>query len=210
MARRARQARTPEDKQAREGEIRSAALDVFLEKGFADARLEDVAVKAGVAKGTIYLYFESKEALFEALVRAAVSGPIREFEEKFRASGLSAQEGLGLLFQWFATGMLAGDRRKIVGLVLSEARNFPHIAEFYHREVVSRALAMLRGIVAHGRARNEPIPAELEHFPHLIVAPAILSVIWDMLFSRYEPLDSAAMMRAHLGLLQNAGKGEDR
>ena len=207
MVWRARQARTSEDKQAREDAIRAAALDVFLEKGFAEARLEDVAARAGVAKGTIYLYFASKEALFETLVRNAVAGPISDFEEKLRASTLPAQENIGLLFGWFAHGLLAGERKKLVGLVLSEARNFPHIAEFYHREVISRALAMLRGIVRRGRERNEPVPPELEQFPHLIVAPAILAVIWETLFGRYEQLDGQAMLRAHLAILKHAGRG---
>ena len=208
MARRARQARTEEERQAREAAIRAAALDVFVEKGFAEARLDDVATKAGVAKGTIYLYFDSKEALLEALVRAAVSGPISDFAAKLRQSGRPAHENLQMLFGWFASDLMAGKRRKIIGLVLSEARRFPRLAEFYHREVISRGLGLFRSIVAEGRARGENIPAELERFPHLVVAPALLTVIWDMLFSQFEPLDGQALMRAHLAILARAGGGE--
>src|SRR4051812_29332974 len=100
---RARQARTPEARQEREAAIRAAALDVFVAKGFADARLEDVAARAGVAKGTIYLYFDSKEALLQALVRAAVAGPIADFQQKLQETELSTEESLRLLSRWFAS-----------------------------------------------------------------------------------------------------------
>ncbi len=207
MAKRARQARSEQDKQARQDAILKAALDVFIEKGFAAARLEDVAGRAGVAKGTVYLYFDSKEALFEALVRQTVTGPIGELEERFRVSPMSAPEALKMLFGFFSHGVMASERKKIISLVLVEAPRFPRIAEFYHREVISRALRMLRALFERAPASSDFDAPELQKFPHLIIAPALLLVIWDMLFERIEHLDGPAMIEAHFDLLMRASKG---
>jgi hypothetical protein len=114
------------------------------------------------------------------------------------------------LTRWFASGLLADERRKVIGLVLAEGRNFPTIAEFYHREVISRGLALMRMLIARGHARGDFYAPELERFPHLVVAPALVTVIWDLLFSRLAPLDGAAMLEAHLNLLIRAARSEAR
>lgn len=207
MARRVKQARSDEDKQARQASILTAALQVFLEKGFAAARLDDVAARAGVAKGTVYLYFASKEALLEALVHEAVSGPIGMLEQQFRASQMSAPDALRMLVDFFAHGVLASERRRIVSLILTEAPRFPSIAAFYHREVISRGMSLFRAIAQRGRERGDFDMPEIEAFPQLIMAPAVMALIWTLLFEEHEHLDASAMLQAHLAILLRAGKG---
>ncbi len=207
MAKRVRQARSEEDKQSRQAAILSAALEVFVDKGFAAARLEDVAARAGVAKGTVYLYFASKEALLEMLVQRAVSGPIETLEQQFRASDMSAPDGLRMLVGFFAQGILASERRRIVTLILTEAPRFPQIAAFYHREVVSRGMSLFRAIAQRGRERGDFVMLEIEAFPQLVMAPALMALIWKLLFDEHERLDATAMLQAHLDILLRAGKG---
>lgn len=207
MAKRVRQARSEEDKQSRQAAILSAALEVFVDKGFAAARLEDVAARAGVAKGTVYLYFASKEALLEMLVQRAVSGPIETLEQQFRASDMSAPDGLRMLVGFFAQGILASERRRIVTLILTEAPRFPQIAAFYHREVVSRGMSLFRAIAQRGRERGDFVMPEIEAFPQLVMAPALMALIWKLLFDEHERLDATAMLQAHLDILLRAGKG---
>ncbi|HKG76053.1 MAG TPA: helix-turn-helix domain-containing protein, partial [Beijerinckiaceae bacterium] len=140
----ARRARSEEERQAKLQAILDAALDVFAEKGFADTRLDDVAARAGVAKGTIYLYVESKQALFEALVRSGITAPLAAVEAQVLALDATAETMLRMLFAALRREVLQTRRKEIVRLVLAEAHRFPDIAAFYHREVVSRGMALLR------------------------------------------------------------------
>ncbi len=200
-------ARKDSDREAKLQAILDAALDVFLEKGFAEARLDDVAARAGVAKGTIYLYVPSKQALFEALVKSGIGGAIGTIEHKVLALDISAEEQLKALFAFLRQEVLGTRRVDIVRLLLREASRFPELAEIYHREVISRGLGLLRTIAERGVARGEFRSDELVRFPQLAIAPGLVALLWTSLFQRLEPIDVGTMLDAHLTLLMRALKG---
>lgn len=189
---------------ARRQAILAAALDVFARHGFATARLDDVAAKAGIAKGTLYLYFKSKEALFEELIRSRVT-PL--FDNLESIAGTAPPAALiARFFELFRTEVLGTERKLLLQLLISEGPRFPAIAEFYHREVVSRGVQLMRGAVRRaGPDSGLPVEA-LERFPQLIVAPLILSIVWDRLFGRIDPLDVEGMLSAHARILSGAGR----
>lgn len=204
----ARRARSEEERQAKLRAILDAALDVFAEKGFADTRLDDVAARAGVAKGTIYLYVESKQALFEALVRSGIAGPLAAIEAHILALDAPAETMLRMAFAALRREILETRRKEIIRLVLAEAGRFPDIAAFYHREVVSRGMALLRRVAERAVERGEFRSDELARFPQLAIAPALVALLWAGLFERFEPLDAEALFDAHLTLLMRALKGD--
>jgi AcrR family transcriptional regulator len=199
-------ARGEEERQAKLQTILDAALDVFAQKGFAEARLEDVAARAGVAKGTIYLYFASKQALFEALVHSGIAAPIEAMESKILALDLPVEAVLRMLFTFLRIEVLGTRRHEIVRLLITEGSRFPTIAEFYHREVLTRGLGMLRRVANRAVERGELRSDELVRFPQLVVAPAVVAVLWAHLFQRLEPLDIEPMFDAHIALLMRALK----
>jgi AcrR family transcriptional regulator len=200
-------ARSENDRQAKFQAILDAALEVFLDKGFAEARLDDVAARAGVAKGTIYLYVPSKQGLLEALVKSGIGGAIGTIERKVLALDVPAEEQLRTLFVFLREEVLGTRRVEIVRLLLREAPRFPELAEIYHREVISRGLGLLRTIAARGVARGEFASDELVRFPQLAIAPGLVALLWTSLFQRLEPIDVGAMLEAHLGLMMKALKG---
>ncbi|HEY7386423.1 MAG TPA: TetR family transcriptional regulator [Beijerinckiaceae bacterium] len=201
-----RRARSEEQRRAKLQAILDAALDVFAEKGFADTRLDDVALRAGVAKGTLYLYFESKQALFEALIRSGIAAPIEAIEEKVLGLDLPAEATLRMLFTFLRQDVLATRRKEIVRLILSEAGRFPEIAALYHREVVGRGMRLLRRVAERAIARGEFRSDELARFPQLAIAPGIIALVWLNLFQHLEPLDVEGMFDAHVDLLMRALK----
>ncbi|WP_298429016.1 TetR/AcrR family transcriptional regulator [Rhodoblastus sp.] len=184
--------------------IRAAALDIFTHKGFAAARLEDVASAAGVGKGTIYLYFRSKQDLLEAIVARTIGATLAEVEQAVAASPLPAGELLRLAGGAIAQGVQDPERRRVLHLVLCEGARFPQIAEFYHREIISHGMAMIRSIISRGQASGEFVSDEPGRFPQLVFAPALVAVIWSVVFARIEPLDARAMLDAHFDLLIRA------
>ncbi|NIX75587.1 TetR/AcrR family transcriptional regulator [Microvirga terricola] len=199
-------ARSEEDRQEKFNHILDAALDVFSEKGFARSRLEDVAARAGIAKGTIYLYVPSKQGLFEALIHSGIGGAVEELEGRLTSLDGSAEMQLRALFHFFRTEILGTRRRNIVRLLIVEAERIPALADFYYREVLTRALRLLRTIACDAVARGEFTSDELVRFPQLIVAPGLVALIWSELFQRIEPIDIEAMFEAHLSLLMRALK----
>ena len=177
-----------------------AALDEFSTRGFDATRIDDVAKRAGVAKGTIYLYFSGKESLFQELIRtmlspltgaiAALGGtdmPIHVFAERF--------------VDLFVREVYETRRRDVIRLIISEGRRFPKLAEFYYREVLSHLIKTVRGLLRRAFERGELADDTLVHFPQLLVAPGIIAIFWSGLFDRFEPLDARAMMRANLDFL---------
>ena len=203
-----RRARNDEARGSRVQAILDAALDEFSEKGFAAARLDDVAARAGVAKGTIYLYFASKEALFEGLIRASIALPIEAVKRELLARDLPAEDLLRALFAWMRREVLGTRRKEVVRLVLSEAVRFPELAEFYYGEVVSRGIGLLREVAERAVARGEFRSDEVARFPQLVIAPGLVAILWTGLFERFEPLDVEGLLEAHLAILMRALKGE--
>ncbi len=199
-----RQARTSAEREERIRAIRAAALDLFAAKGFSATRLDDVAAAAGVAKGTIYLYFSSKQDLLEAIVASTIGATLAEVEQAVAASPAPASEMLRLIGRALALGVQDPERRRVLHLVLSEGARFPAIADFYHREIISRGLRLIRAIIAKGLASGEFVSDELARFPQLVIAPALVATIWSVVFARIETLDAGAMMEAHVELLLRA------
>jgi AcrR family transcriptional regulator len=199
-----KQARTEAEREERMRSIRAAALDVFSAKGFAAARLDDIAKEAGVAKGTIYLYFASKEDLLEAIVTSTIGAVLANVEQAVAASPAPASQLLRMMGQFIGAAIEDADRRRVLHLVLSEGGRFPAIADFYHREIISRGMGLMRAIVAKGIDSGEFTSDELARFPQLAIAPALVAVIWSVVFGRIEPLDARAMLDAHFDLLLRA------
>src|SRR5208282_572261 len=199
-----KQVRTEAEREERTRTIRAAALDIFAARGFAAARLDDVAQAAGVAKGTIYLYFKSKEDLFEAIVKSTIGVVLANFEQAVAVSPASASEMLRMMGRVIANAIEDGDRRRVLHLVLSEGARFPAIADFYHREIISRGMSLMRAIIAKGIDSGEFKSDELARFPQLAMAPALVAVIWMEVFGCIETLDAHAMLEAHFDLLLRA------
>lgn len=200
-------ARSEEERREKMQAILAAAIEVFSAKGYAATRLDDVARRAGVGKGTLYLYVSSKQDLFEAMIRNSFASPFDLMETAVQSSNLSVEETLRLLIRWFIREVLSTSRREMIWLIFREARQFPEIARFHHKEVVSRGLRLLRQCAERGVASGELRTDELVRFPQLVVAPAILSIIWMSLFQDIDPLDVEAMLDAQIDLLLRASKG---
>jgi AcrR family transcriptional regulator len=184
--------------------ILAAALDEFSAGGFAATRLDDVARRAGVAKGTIYLHFADKETLFQELIRMELSPVVGALEHASHAD-LSLRQVTDQLIEVFVREIFGTRRKDVIRLVLTEGPRFPKLAEFYYREVISRAMEAIRAILRRAHERGELKTDALVRFPQLLPAPAIVAVIWSGLFDRFEPLDVRAMMRAHFDVLLGEG-----
>ena len=184
----------------RRAAIIAAGLDEFTARGFAATRLDDVAKRAGVAKGTIYLHFKDKEALFQELVRMALV-PLIGNLMTVPAAGGSVREILERFAETFVRDVAGTKRGDIVRLIMAEGTRFPSLADFYFREVVSRGLAGMRKLIEYGIERGEIRNARLADFPQIVIAPAMVAVMWQGLFGRHAPLDAVAMLKVHLDLI---------
>lgn len=149
------QSRRERRKEARPGELLAAALELFVEKGFAATRSEEVAARAGVSKGTLFLYFPTKDELFKAVVRENISGRFRELNQEFRQFEGSSADMLrqGLLLWWERVG--ATQASGISKLIMSEARNFPELADFCQHEVIQPCQELICWILQRGIDRGE-------------------------------------------------------
>jgi AcrR family transcriptional regulator len=191
----ARKARNLDRREA----ILAAALDEFSTRGFEAARLDDVARRAGVAKGTIYLYFRDKESLFQELVRAMLT-PLVGTIESLGQADLPLPALADRIVELFVREVYETRRKDVVRLMITEGRRFPKLAEFYYREVLSRIIAAVRSLLRRAAARGE-VPEGLAEFPQIIAAPGLIAIIWSGLFERFEPLDVRKMMKTHVDLL---------
>jgi len=164
-------------KEARPGELLDAALDLFVEKGFAATRAEEVAARAGVSKGTLFLYFPSKEELFKAVVRENISGRFAEWNEEFdKFEGTAADMVRYCMQVWWER---IGNTRAsgITKLMMSEARNFPELAAFYQQEVIRPATQLIRRVLQRGVDSGEFRPLDVELSTYSIVAPMLFLIM---------------------------------
>jgi AcrR family transcriptional regulator len=199
-------------KDARPGELIDAALACFAERGFAATKLDDIAAKAGVSKGTVYLYFPSKEDLFKAVIRETVLPNLVRAEALLDSSDAPSAEALRRLVE-FMTGRMASSPVGIIPkLIITEAGNFPDIARFYLDNVVHRGFALIGRIIERGIKRGEFRPVDVRSATFCIVGPIVLTALWRQSLGRYEPaaLDPESLWRTHVdlvlrGLLQEPG-----
>ena len=187
-------------KDTRPAELLDAALDVFAEKGFAAARMEDIAARAGAAKGTLYLYFPSKEAVFEALVRSLIVPNLDRAEaiaaEHTGPVGPLLRQIVGVLAAMISEGRVVVLPRLLIG----ELYKFPELARFYKAEVVDRGLGLIAGLHRRGVASGEFRPQDSEAVARLVVAPALMMAIWRAVFAAHEtePVEPARVLDAHV------------
>jgi AcrR family transcriptional regulator len=198
-------------KEARPDEILAAALESFAERGFAATRLEDVAARAGISKGTLYLYFAGKEELFEAVVRAMLLPNLERVEELAATYEGPSAELLERLLLTIA-GILATRAGAIPKLVIAEAGNFPDLARFYLEQVIRRALRLVGRILRRGIYRGEFRPVDVDHVVFCVIAPMLLAALWKNSLEPYDaaPLDARALARAHLDLLLRGLEARER
>lgn len=165
-------------KEARPGELVNAALELFVEKGFAATRVEEVAARAGVSKGTLFLYFESKEDLFKAVIRDNIANLFPAWNEEFSTFQGTSEDMLhhAMDLWWVNVGNTTASG--IVKLVISEAQNFPDIAAFYQREVVEPGTRLLKGILQRGVDSGEFRQMDTHKTVFTIIAPMIFLMMW--------------------------------
>jgi AcrR family transcriptional regulator len=192
-------------KDARPEEIVSAALEVFADRGFAATKLEDIARRAGVTKGTIYLYFDSKEALFKALIRQTIVPVIAQGEVVAQSFTGSARELFERLVREY--WRLVGET-SLVGipkLMMAEANNFPELARFYYDEVVTRGHRLMAGVIQRGVKAGEFRPVNVMLAAKLAMSPLMHAVIARKAFSACMPegFDVDSYLNTHIDLYLN-------
>ena len=192
-------------KHARPQEILEAALAVFADKGFAAARMDEIAARAGVSKGTIYLYFPSKEAVFKALVREMIGPQLSRLADLARGHEGPIAPLLAAMLRNLGRFIATSDKVVLPKMVIAEAGNFPDLARIYREEVIERGLALFGGLLEAGMARGEFREMPVPHAVRLCIAPLVLAAIWRTTFARFdaEPYDYEGFIEAHVATLLN-------
>ena len=196
-------------KEARPGELIAAALELFVQRGFSATRLDDVAKQAGVSKGTLYLYFDSKEALFKAAIQEGVVPVLDDISgmiENFDGNPVDRMEAL-VLYWWRTVG--ATPLGGIPKLMISEARNFPDVAAFYQEVVIDRSHEMIRKTLQRAITDGLYRDVDVESAVELLFAPLLMLVVWRHSFGANGCLANSPYnnpekyLRAHIDLVMN-------
>jgi AcrR family transcriptional regulator len=193
-------------KDARPAELVAAALDLFIEKGFAATRLDDVARLAGVSKGTLYLYFESKEDLLKAAIREGYSTALRHGEQLLETFEGDSASLLRKIFAMWWEEVGATKQAGLTKLVIGESQNFPELARFYHDEVIQRAHALLCKAIERGMNSGEFRPVNLVYAQRIACAPMVMLMLWKHSFATCVPhqLDPEKYIATHADMLIHA------
>ncbi|AXS81163.1 TetR/AcrR family transcriptional regulator [Dechloromonas sp. HYN0024] len=191
-------------KEARPAELLEAALGLFVEKGFAATRLEDVAARAGVSKGTLYLYFDNKDALFKAVIQEGIV-PVLAENEALAAKHIGCSfELLEILLRnwWTKIGLTA--YAGLIKLMVAEARNFPELAAYYYENVISRGRALVGSALRGGMASGEFREMDVETTVDVVIAPILMLLIWrySMNCCQNSENDPQRYLQIHMDLLK--------
>ena len=187
-------------------EIIDAALELFVEKGFAATRLDDVAERAGLSKAAIYLYFADKTALFQGVVRQAIASNIMTVEAMLAAHRGPVAPLLPRILDFMASRIEETPMAAVAKLVIAESRAFPEIGRFYLKEVIGRGIPLMEGLITRGIAQGEFRQVDASLTVRTMVGPMLLAVIWRTVFEPIgaEPLDIRALARHHADLMLHA------
>ena len=205
-------ARRPHGNQPQRSEryrdILNAAFDEFSSRGYEATRLDDVAQRAGIAKGTVYLYFKNKETLFRAVLRSQITHVLNDFEEFARSSSASPEDMVReLLSRHYSELVQKSKARSIVRLLVAESPKFPQLSEIYYKDMIEPGIRMIRLIVEKGVSSGEFSGTAIAEFPQLLLAPGVLAVLWTLLFGERHPLDLERYKEAHRQLVLRALHG---
>lgn len=165
-------------KEARPGELLAAALELFVEKGFAATRAEEVAKRAGVSKGTLFLYFSSKEELFKAVVRENISGHFGDWNAEFDNFQGNTADMLRYTMKAWWERIGSTKASGITKLMMSEAGNFPELAAFYEHEVIQPGHDLIQRVLQRGVDRGEFRPIDLQYSVYTVLAPMLFMAMW--------------------------------
>ena len=190
----------------RPGEILDAALALFVEKGFAATRLDDVAERAGLSKAAIYLYFEDKTALFRGVVRQAIGSNILTVEALATAHQGPVAALIPGILDFMASRVEDTPMASVAKLVIAESRAFPEIGRFYLKEVIGRGIPIFEGLIARGVDSGEFRKVDPMLTVRSLIGPMLLSIIWKTVFEPIgaDKLDVRALARHHADLMLHA------
>jgi AcrR family transcriptional regulator len=193
-------------KDERPAEILNAALDVFAARGFAAAKLDEVAARAGVSKGTLYLYFESKEDLFRSVVRGLLLPNVAMAERRIAEHKGPAAELLKGLILTFGRMITESKLSAIPKLIVAEAANFPDLAKFYYEEVIKRGMRAIGGLLQRGVEAGEFRPIAIENFLPMMMGPLLVLIVWRHGFEKagVPPLPTGDVLAEHADSLLRA------
>jgi AcrR family transcriptional regulator len=191
-------------KEARPSELTAAALALFVEKGFAATRLEDIAARAGVSKGTLYLYFGSKQALFKAAIQEGIIPVVAEGESIVAQHAGASIDLLSRLLENYWSRIGETPFAGIPKLMVAEAHNFPEVAQFYYENVIRRGRALLGAALERGMARGEFRALPVETAIDVVIAPVLMLLIWRFSMARCqgESTDPRTYLDIHMDLLR--------
>jgi AcrR family transcriptional regulator len=195
-------------KEDRPREITEAAMAEFAERGYDATPMAAVAKRAGISKGLLYVYFDTKEALFKSVVRSFVTPKLQALQQAIDTSSLGAEEFLRGPFLDFARQVPKSRVRVLIRLMIAEAHRHPDLARWYWENVVAHGIDALRTLIARGVENGEFRPSALDRFPHLLMSPVVFSVVWMLVFQPHQKLDTDALIQSHIELLLDAVRAE--
>jgi AcrR family transcriptional regulator len=191
-------------KAERPKEILEAAFSEFSRNGYAMTTLDQIAERAGVTKGTIYVYFDNKEHLFISMVREITDAALNTMHDLFATHEGSTADLLRAQFSFIYEHVVEDRRRREVArMLIAEGSRFPELADRYHKEILRPCLDMLREAIQRGIDRGEIRKSPIVDSPQVVIAPIALVDLWMMMFDERQPLDLKAYFNAHLDLVLN-------
>jgi AcrR family transcriptional regulator len=193
-------ARYQRRKEDRPQEITQAALEAFTEKGYAATRVEEVAKRAGVSKGLMYLYFKTKEELFKAVVKSVVIRRMDQLIGNIETTDLSSEDFIRGPLSSFMKQVPGSPVAIVIRLLISEGPRHPDLVDYYYENVVAKGLAAITGFVERGVERGEFRKSVITELPQLFLAPVMLSIIWGIVFKTRE-LDTDKLIETQIDML---------
>lgn len=187
-------------KEDRPQEITDAAFEVFARKGYSRARVEEVAKKAGVSKGLLYVYFRTKEELFKAVIRSVVVRRVDALLQAVETTELSSEEFIRGPLLDFMKQVPGSPITIVIKLLIAEGQRHPDLVDFYWENVVARGLTAISGFIRRGVERGEFRETAVTDMPQVVLAPMMLSMIWRLVFAKHE-LDTDKLMETQIEMI---------
>jgi len=187
-------------KEDRPQEITAAAFEAFAEKGFARTRVDDVAKRAGVSKGLLYLYFKTKEELFKAVVKSVVIRRVDRLIENVASTRLSSEDFIRGPLLSFLQQVPGSPVAIVVRLLISEGSRYPDLVDYYYENVVEKGLGAISGFIERGVAQGEFRRSAVSDLPHLVLAPVMLSIVWGIIFN-HKQLDTDTLIETQIDMI---------